>query len=70
MVKHNMHKLSDEERNLLRHYAEGERVVSGLQRMPAHRHLVGVGYIQEPPMGGQNVLIAVTDTGRKALQEA
>ena len=25
MVKHNMHKLSDDERNLLRHYAEGER---------------------------------------------
>ena len=25
MVKHNMHKLSDGERNLLRHYAEGER---------------------------------------------
>jgi hypothetical protein len=70
MVKHNMHALSDDERNLLRHYAEGERVVIGLQRTPAHRHLLGIGYIQEQPMGGQNVLIAVTDAGRKALREA
>jgi len=36
-----MHELSNDERNLLRHYAEGERVISGLQRTPAHRHLVG-----------------------------
>lgn len=36
------------ERNLLRYYAEGEQVVSGLQRTPAHRHLLGIGYIQEP----------------------
>ena len=27
-----MHELSNDERNLLRHYAEGERVISGLQR--------------------------------------
>ena len=31
----NTHKLSDDERNLLRHYGEGERVVSSLQRTPA-----------------------------------
>jgi hypothetical protein len=46
-----MHALSDDERNLLRHYAEGERVVIGLQRTPAHRHLLGIGYNQEQPMG-------------------
>ena len=63
-----MHKLSDDERNLLRHYAEGERIVGGLQGTPTHRQLVGVGYIQEQPISTQNVLVVITDAGRKALQ--
>jgi hypothetical protein len=54
--------------NLLRHYTEGDRVVSGLQRTTAHRHLLRIGYNQEQPTSG--VLIAVTDAGRKALREA
>jgi hypothetical protein len=65
-----MHELSDDERNLLRDYAEGERVVSGFQRTPAHRHLLRIGYVQEQPMSGQDALIAVTDGGRKALRDA
>jgi len=49
---------------------EGERVISGLQRTPAHRHLLHIGYIKEQPMSGQNVRIAVTAAGRKAPREA
>src|SRR5262249_12859052 len=61
MISFREHELSDDERNLLRHYAEGERVVSRLQRMPAHRHLLRIGYTQEQRMSGRDVLIAVTD---------
>jgi hypothetical protein len=61
--------LSDDERNLLRHYAEGERVVSSVQRTPAHQHLLGIGNIQEQSLSRQGVLIAVTDAGREALRE-
>jgi hypothetical protein len=42
-----VHKLSDEERGLLRYYGEREHVISGLNRTPAHQHLLGIGYIKE-----------------------
>jgi hypothetical protein len=34
-----------------------------------HRHLLGIGCIQEQSMSGQDALITVTDAGRKALRE-
>ena len=65
-----MHELSNDERNLLRHYAEHDRVISGLQRTHAHRHLLGVGYIREQSLNVKDLLITVTDAGRKALRSA
>jgi hypothetical protein len=42
-----MNKLSDDERNLLRYYAETERIIHGLERGSVHRHLLRSCYIEE-----------------------
>jgi hypothetical protein len=42
-----MHELSDDERNLLRYYAETERIIHGPARGTVHQHLLGMGYIEE-----------------------
>jgi hypothetical protein len=63
-----MRKLANEERQLLRY--ERERVISGLQRAPAHRLLLDLGYIKEQPVDLQELLIVVTETGRKVLSSA
>jgi hypothetical protein len=65
-----VHKLSDDERNLLRHYAEEERVISGFERTPTHLHLLRIGYIREQPVDGQGLLITVTEAGQHALRSA
>jgi hypothetical protein len=65
-----MHELSNDERNLLRHYAEDDRVIGGLQRTPAHQHLLRIGYIREQSVDIQDLLIIVTDAGRRALRSA
>ena len=59
--------LSDDERNLLRHYAEGERVISGLERTATHQHLLRMGYVEERAVNLQDLLIVVTEAGRTAL---
>ena len=41
-----MNKLSDDERNLLRYYAETERIIHGPVRGAVHQHLLGMGYIE------------------------
>ena len=65
-----MHKLADDERQLLRYYGERERVISGPQRGPAHQLLSDLGYIKEQPVNLQESLIVVTETGRKVLSSA
>ena len=65
-----MHKLADDERQLLRYYGECERVISGPQRGPAHQLLSDLGYIKEQPVNLQESLIVVTETGRKVLASA
>jgi hypothetical protein len=65
-----MHELSNDERNLLRHYAEGDRFISGPQRAPVHQHLLRIGFIEEKPVSLRDSLISVTDAGRKALGSA
>ena len=64
-----MHKLADDERQLLRYYGERERVISGPQG-PAHQLLSDLGYIKEQPVNLQESLIVVTETGRKVLASA
>ena len=59
-----MHKLSDDERNLLRHYAEDEPFCQRCATIT--RHLLGIGCIQEQSMSGQDALIAVTDASKSA----
>jgi hypothetical protein len=57
-----MNKLSDDERNLLRYYAETERIIQGPMRGAVHQHLLRSGYIKERTM------VVVTAAGRKALR--
>jgi hypothetical protein len=63
-----MRELSNDERNLLRHYAEGDRLVRGPQRTPVHQHLLRIGFIEEKPVNLRDSVISVTDAGRKALR--
>ena len=42
-----MSKLTDDERNLLRYYAETERIIHGPVRGAVHQHLLHSGYIEE-----------------------
>jgi hypothetical protein len=65
-----MNELSNDERNLLRQYAEGDRLISGSQRAPVHQHLLRIGFIEEKPVSLRESLIIVTDSGRKALGSA
>lgn len=62
-----MPKLADEERQLPRYYGERERVVSGLQRTSTHQVLLDLGYIEEQLVNLQDLLVVVTETGRKVL---
>jgi hypothetical protein len=64
-----MHKLTEDERNLLKHYRERERVISGLQRTRAHLRLLDLGYIEEQSVNLQDLLIVVTDAGREFAEQ-
>jgi hypothetical protein len=64
-----MHDLTEDERRLLKHYCERERVITGLQRTHAHLRLLDLGYIEEQSVNIQDLLIVVTDAGR-AEQDA
>jgi hypothetical protein len=63
-----MRELSNDERNLLRHYAERDRVINSRDRTSDHRHLLGIGYIKEHAVNIQELLISVTEAGRQALR--
>ena len=62
-----MNKLSGGERNLLRYYAETERILHGPERGAVHQHLLRMGYIQERPVNLRDSVVVVTQAGRKAL---
>ena len=59
-----MRDLSNDERNLLRHYSERDRVINTRDRTPAHQHLLGMGYIKEHEVNIQYLRISVTEAGR------
>jgi hypothetical protein len=63
-----MKALSDDERNLLRHYAETERIIHGPVRGTVHQHLLNSGLIEEPTVDTRGALVVVTAAGRKALR--
>ena len=65
-----MSKLSDDERNLLRYYAEAERIIHGPVRGAVYQHLLHSGYIEERTVNARGTLIVVTATGRSALRNA
>jgi hypothetical protein len=52
--------LSDEERNLLRYYAETERIIHGPERGVVHQHLLHIGYIEERRVNARGASIVVT----------
>jgi len=70
-IKHSgpapMKRLSTQERNLLRYYAEGERVIHGRGRGAVHLHLLRMCYIEERPVNLQDSVVVVTAAGRMAL---
>jgi hypothetical protein len=62
-----MSKLSTDERNLLRYYAETARILHGSGRGVVHQHLLSMGYIEERTVNMQDSVIVVTQAGRRAL---
>ena len=62
-----MPELSDDERNLLRYYAESERIIHGLGRGAVHEHLLRMGYIEERAVNVRDTLVVVTAAGERAL---
>jgi hypothetical protein len=62
-----MSKLSTDERNLLRYYAETARILHGSSRGVVHQHLLGMGYIEERAVNMEDSMIVVTQAGRMAL---
>ena len=62
-----MSKLSTDERNLLRYYAETARVLHGSGRDVVYQHLLSMGYIEERTVNMQDSVIVVTQAGRRAL---
>jgi hypothetical protein len=62
-----MSKLSTDERNLLRYYAETARILHGAGRGVVHQHLLSMGYIEERTVNMQDSVVVVTHAGRMAL---
>ncbi len=63
-----MNELSDDERNLLRYYAETERIIHGRERGAIHQHLLRMGYIEERAVNTRGALVTMTAAGRRALR--
>jgi hypothetical protein len=63
-----MNELSNDERNLLRHYAEGDRLISRSQRAPVHQHLLRIGFIEEKPVSRGRPLFESSIFGAKASE--
>jgi len=64
-----MNKLSDDERNLLRYYAQTDRILHGSVRGAIHQHLRRSGYIEERTVDTRGALVLVTVAGREALRK-
>jgi hypothetical protein len=62
-----MNVLTDDERNLLRYYAETERTIHGTVRGALHRHLLNSGFIEERTVDTRRALVVVPAAGRRAL---
>ena len=63
-----MQKLADEERQLLRHYGERERVISGLQRTFAHQYLFSGPWLYQGTVGQYSGVVGRRDgSGSKGL---
>jgi hypothetical protein len=60
-------KLLSDERNLLRYYAEAQRILHGAERGAVHQHLLRMGFIEEKTFGLKGAMIIVTEPGRSAL---
>jgi hypothetical protein len=62
-----MSRLLSDERNLLRYYAETQRILHGPERGAAHQHLLCMGFIEERTFGLKDAVVVVTQPGRTAL---
>jgi hypothetical protein len=71
-----MNKLSDDERNPLRYYAETERIIHGPVRGTiiqgpvqgtVRHHLLDMGYIEERTVDTRGAVVVLTAAGRRAL---
>ena len=62
--------LSDDERNLLRYYAERERVIHGPVRGAVHQQLFRSGYIEGRRVKTQGALVVMTAAGQRALRQS
>jgi hypothetical protein len=63
-----MSELTDDERNLLRYFAETDRFISGQARGGLYLHLLRSGYIEEEVESACGTLVVVTAVGRAALR--
>ena len=61
--------LSNIERHLLRHYAEGKQIICRRARSQQHLRLLAFGYIKEHVIDFRSLLISVTRSGSAALDE-
>ena len=62
-----MSRLLSDERNLLRYYAETQRILHGPERGAVHQRLLRMGYIEEKTFGLKDAVVVVTQPGRAAL---
>jgi hypothetical protein len=67
-AEHLPKRTSGDERNLLRYYADTERVIHGPVRGAVHQHLLNSGFIEERTVDTRRALVAVTSPGRRALR--
>jgi hypothetical protein len=59
-------KVLSDERNLLRYYAETQRIIHGSERGAVHQHLLRMGFIEERTFGLKDAVVVVTQPGRLA----
>jgi hypothetical protein len=59
--------LLSDERNLLRYYAETQRIIHGAERGVVHQHLLRMGFIEERTFGLKDAVIVIIQPGRLAL---
>ena len=52
---------------LLQHYIQCKRIITGAQRSPGHHRLLKLGFIEEYPVSIKNLLITATAAGLTAI---